>query len=190
MNLYGFVANDGVNSIDLLGMIVHVLYWRCENNKNEGRLTLLDVGDGEKNQDGDYVVNKIVGDTSFFSGLHPWQHKAIPDGNYAILEHPKDGFFRLEPIDDVWGDDKHEPTGRTEFRLHYHGGSSGCITAKNPDNKEWDQIKAALDSTQTKTAWVKSKSELDIDGVEELKLYGYLLVSTDKCQKSCICEEE
>jgi hypothetical protein len=52
---------------------------------------------------------------------------ALPAGEYRIGYDSKDGYFTLDPIDDIPNNDKHDATGRGRFRLHIPGGSTGCI---------------------------------------------------------------
>lgn len=80
----------------------------------------------------------------------------IPIGDYDILSGPlPNGFYRLEPRDSAYGNDKHEPTGRTQFRLHHFGGSEGCITAK-ADPINWLTTDAFLKGTSTDSVAVRS----------------------------------
>jgi hypothetical protein len=96
------------------------------------------------------------------SGGKPWGD-AIPLGPYRILEHPSDGFFRLEPEDSDWGNDEYDSStdpdnGRGLFRLHHPGNTTGCIAAA--DIGEWDLLEHLLDETRRGRTPVLSKRKL------------------------------
>lgn len=76
---------------------------------------------------------------------------------YDILARAgRDGFFRLEPVDSNYGNDKDEKTGRTHFRLHHPGRTMGCVAAK--DEKNWNDIENFINSTKTDNVTVPSMS--------------------------------
>ena len=110
----------------------------------------------------------------------------IPSGNYAILEgttvngEPR---FRLEPYDAVWGDDTHNASGRSLFRLHGPGRSTGCITACDASN--WGVVRDLIRDTSTSSVNVQQSKNFAPGGArlfsvpvgtERLKYYGTLRV--------------
>ncbi|GHT96521.1 hypothetical protein AGMMS49545_21720 [Betaproteobacteria bacterium] len=130
LNLYGYVEGNPVNWIDPLGLWVEGTY-----NLTTNILTLRDREKG----------TTISG--TFISGGAPYGDP-IPVGTYDILiRQGRSGFFRLESLDENYGDDMHEKTGRTLLRLHHPGNSIGCITATDWDN--WNEIEALINATQT-----------------------------------------
>ena len=95
-----------------------------------------------------YVRDADTGDEArgqFFSGSGP--SNQIPAGDYAILQRGNSDGFRLEPYDSVFGNDKHDASGRTLFRLHGPGSSNGCITACDASN--WKAVKNLITNTST-----------------------------------------
>ena len=104
------------------------------------------------------ITDEDTGETQVInaqSGGKPWGDP-IPTGEYDILDHPKSDFFRLEPRDDKYGDDKDEATGRDKFRLHKPGRTIGCIAAKSKG--PWDKLRDMIRQTKTTTTQVDSKS--------------------------------
>ena len=89
------------------------------------------------------------------SGGNPWG-EPIPNGDYDILGHPDPDFYRLEPVDNVYGDDTHAKTGRDKFRLHKPGRTIGCIAAD--EKTSWIRARDMIRATTTDTAQVRSKS--------------------------------
>ena len=163
INLYAYVGGNPVSFIDLLGLLVTGTF-----DVATGIVTLTDMSthqtvygeffSGQKDSDGNYIS------------------LPIPNGVYDILEHPTNGFFRLEPLDSVYGDDKHEGTGRTLFRLHKPGASIGCITSDDASN--WAMIESFILGTETSTATVQRKGFLGVTlGLtEQLIRYGTITV--------------
>jgi RHS repeat-associated protein len=135
INLYAYVGGNPVSFVDPLGLLVFGVY-----DAEAGTLRLMDVDSGLIIS-GDF----ISGGTN---GALP-----IPNGNYKILSREgKPGFFRLEAMDDSFGDDRHDATGRKNFRLHGPGNSTGCITAA--DSTTWKLIEEFILLTETTTATV------------------------------------
>jgi RHS repeat-associated protein len=129
-NLYAYVGGDPLNYIDPLGLWVDGTY-----NRTTGVLTLHDRERG----------TTISG--PFESGGKPYGDP-IPVGSYDILiREGREGFFRLEPLDNYYGNDKHDETGRTHFRLHHPGRTVGCIAAT--DAKNWSDIEQLINTTKT-----------------------------------------
>ena len=73
-----------------------------------------------------------------------------------FLYTPRDGFYRLEPLDATYGDDTHGATGRDLFRLHKPGLTIGCIAAENEEG--WSSVEGMLEQTKTSEVTVDSKS--------------------------------
>jgi len=89
------------------------------------------------------------------SGGKPWGDPA-PAGSYAILERGgRDGFYRLERLDNRFGDDE-TPEGRSLLRLHGPGRTIGCIEVCKAD--EFRKVRGILDTTAATTSAVDSKT--------------------------------
>jgi RHS repeat-associated protein len=139
INLYQFVGNSPIDRIDPLGLLVTGTY-----NEVTGVLTVMDLDTHETMSINAESGGKPFGDP-------------IPVGNYDILEQGRrPDFFRLEPLDEHYGNDKDDATGRGLFRLHRPGRTWGCIAAK--DKAEWDKLRDMIRRTSTTTATVDSKS--------------------------------
>lgn len=69
---------------------------------------------------------------------------------------PRDGFYRLEALDGVYGDDSHNAGGRDLFRLHKPGRTIGRIAAENDEG--WSKIEGMLEKISTSEVAVESKS--------------------------------
>jgi hypothetical protein len=103
----------------------------------------------------DDTKEEVVVDVT--SGGKPWGDP-IPKGKWEILaqERARDssrpsvpGENRLDAVDSNPRNDVHEPTGRTNFRLHGPGNTIGCIACS--DLKGWERIKALISRTKTTT---------------------------------------
>ncbi|MCP4353803.1 MAG: DUF2778 domain-containing protein [Desulfobacterales bacterium] len=73
-----------------------------------------------------------------------------------MSDHPNIDYFRLESIDNNYGDDTHDRTGRDKFRIHKFGSSEECITAL--DDEQWKKLRDMIRNTKTSRTQVKSKS--------------------------------
>lgn len=138
INVYGYVKSNPLVGLDPLGLYVYGIY-----NQATGQLTLHDLETGES----------VSG--SFGSGGRPFGDP-IPNGSYDLLQHPDPDYFRLEPADDSYGDDKQSRTGRKELRLHRPGRTTGCIAADDDDS--WRKVQKLIQKTKTDNVTVKSKS--------------------------------
>jgi RHS repeat-associated protein len=138
VNLYAFVSNDPIRFVDPFGLLVFGTY-----DIGTGTLAVTDEDTGQT-----IVINAESGGKPFGD--------PIPDGNFDILDHPKPDFFRLEPLDDHYGDDKDDKTGRNKFRLHRPGRTIGCIAAK--EKAPWEKLRDMIRSTKTTQVSVDSKS--------------------------------
>jgi RHS repeat-associated protein len=158
LNGYGYAGQDPMGAVDPWGLWVVGVY-----NKTTGILTMTDTEKG----------TTITG--TFESGGKPFGDP-IPNRKYDLLEQARrDDFFRLEPLDSHYGDDKDEATGRTSFRLHKPGRTIGCIASK--DQNEWAKFKDFINSTLTTTAVVDSKSKNPFaPKTERITAYGTLEV--------------
>lgn len=73
----------------------------------------------------------------FFSGS---EDAPSIDSGICYIAEGRPGFYRLEPIDSVIGDDRNE-AGRGMFRLHVPGQSWGCLTAcSSSDFESFDDM--------------------------------------------------
>lgn len=138
LNLYGYVSNNPTNLIDFLGLEVDATF-----NVDTRIFTVKDRDTGES------------ASMRAYSGGNPFGDP-IPYGSYDILDYPDNDKFRLESNDENYGDDKHDVTGRTVFRLHKPGRSIGCITAEGAD--QWSTVRDLIRKTKTSEVTVKSKS--------------------------------
>ncbi len=144
MNLYQYCLNNPINYTDPLGLLVHAIYIKNPANNKIGKLYMLDIDSNEF----------IIADA--FSGVTEG-YEPIPNGVWEILERAgKDNFYRLDAKDCGQRDDKHDPTGRRNFRLHNRGDrvSFGCIGLEN--DADWIKIKNMLDNTSKQKAVDKS----------------------------------
>jgi len=158
INLYGFVGNNPVDYVDLRGLDVTGVF-----DTGTGLLTLTD------NQTHEAV--SVYAE----SGGNPFG-QPVPSGPYDILEQGgRPDFYRLEPLDNPYGDDKHNATGRNKFRLHKPGRTIGCIAVKS--REDWKQVKDLLEKTERERRIVESKSRNPFaPSYEELLWYGTINV--------------
>lgn len=166
INLYGFVGNDPANYIDPFGLEVGGVF-----DLGTGLLTLTDVDTHESIS----VLAESGG--SYYGGLY--SGNPIPNGSYDILERGgRANFYRLEPLDKPYGDDKHNASDRKEFRLHDTGRRNmtiGCIKIKNQN--DWPELKDLLEKTKKGSTTVKSQSRNPFASrFETLDYYGRINV--------------
>jgi hypothetical protein len=136
-------------------------------NKNTGTLRLQDLETGEE-----MSIAAFSGDRT---------HRPIPNGWYLIVQHRNENWFRLEPIDEVLGNDMVEggtASGRREFRLHEGTVSHGCITCIE-DSRELMAFIRGTQVTGTLQAmrpdnWMNRNFR---SPTEALKVYGVIQVS-------------
>lgn len=105
----------------------------------------------------------------------------IPDGRFDILQDHRGRaeFYRLEAYDRPYGDDRHNATGRGQFRLHHlgSGGNEGCIGAVT--NEAWPPVANLLSRTSTEEVTIRRHNwnpfERPCDG-QRVKRYGSIEV--------------
>jgi hypothetical protein len=73
-------------------------------------------------------------------------HRPIAKGDYAVVEMSKQGYFRLESLDEKFGDDKVEKTGQDLIRQHGPGRSKGCLTSV--DQESWNRTEPVIRSSR------------------------------------------
>ncbi len=150
-NLYGFVGNDGVNWVDLLGLEVHGYY-----DIGTKQLVLIDNDSGKKCECEGTSGTGIVKDADE-SDRGP-----VPPGKYFIYVRPggypkKSGLpaYILDPADSKRGNDTADTpgkpgNGRYAFRIHIEvpgavrKGSDGCIVLTAED---LEKLRKFLDKT-------------------------------------------
>jgi hypothetical protein len=163
-NLYAFVRNNPIDSIDLLGLLVTGAY-----DLNTGNLVITDVDTGET------II--LCGE----SGGKPFGDP-IPTGEWEILDHPTADFFRLDAVDSTPRNDIHEPTGRDHFRLHKPGRTIGCIAAKPECGDCWNKVRDLIRKTKTVSVTVTTQRKWPLSPIQEtLKKFGdFRVVDTSK----------
>jgi len=155
-NLYGFVGNDGVNWVDLLGLEVSGYY-----DISSKQLVLTDNDSGKK------CICKGTSGTGVVKDAGESDSGPVPPGTYNIYVRPdikkENGYpkgsgkpaYILDPADDKKGNDKADTPGkagneRFGFRIHIEvpseprKGSDGCIVLSAED---LDKVKQFLEKT-------------------------------------------
>ncbi|MBT8067906.1 MAG: hypothetical protein KJO09_11745, partial [Gammaproteobacteria bacterium] len=132
LNTYSYVGNMPTMYFDPFGLEVTGTY-----DLNTGVLTITDNDTGRSLSIPAESGGKPYGDP-------------LPKGQYEILDQARNPeSFRLDPLDRIPRNDRHEPSGRDLFRLHEPGLTVGCIAAENRD--EWDPLRDLINSTKTTT---------------------------------------
>ena len=152
VNLYRYVGNSPVDNVDPFGLVVKGVF-----DRRSGVLTLTDLDTGvtvtvQAYSGAGRAINQPSRENDKNEG-------PIPAGRYQIFAGPDKEFYRLDAIDSIRRNDRHEPTGRDEFRLHIPGASVGCIAVGSPDNRllpreqrnfeEWKKVANLLEKTRT-----------------------------------------
>jgi|GEM_PF-3655276 len=109
------------------------------------------------------------------SSLDPDNVGPIPDGVYDILYRTTGDGFRLEPVDNSYGDDAVDGTGRGTLRLHGPGGSIGCITSDDTV-EEWEAIRSFIEDAETDKVKVDYNGRNPLKNDESLTRYGRIEV--------------
>jgi RHS repeat-associated protein len=146
-NLYRYVGNNSINSVDPSGFLVWGVY-----NRGNKQLILADAS----RKSAPIIVNVFSGteEAKDQPQLESVPDKGpIPKGRYEILEHTVQNWYRLDRLDSKPRNDKDDDLyGRGAFRLHPGTLSLGCITIPNNTEKgrdDWSKIKNMLDRTET-----------------------------------------
>jgi hypothetical protein len=116
------------------------------------------------------------------------------------LEHFRENYYRLDPIDKKPRNDWNERLDRGNFRLHPGRISEGCITLdddyENP-NEIWKKLKKIIDGTSTievddnykgKTALITDAWTAAHGAIipRKLKKYGELIVTDNSPQQKFV----
>jgi hypothetical protein len=129
--VYGYALDNPIGFADPDGRLVNGIF-DCKS----GKLMLWDLNTGQM-----VTINASSGGNPFGA--------PIPDGVWNILQARQNGFYRLDAEDSKPNNDIYEPTGRSRFRLHRPGRTTGCIAAD--DWNGWNQANELLQSTETDT---------------------------------------
>jgi RHS repeat-associated protein len=146
-NLYRYVGNNSINSVDPSGFLVVGVYDR-------GNKELLLVDGSRRSTTVTVNVFSGTGEAKDQPQLESVADKGpIPKGRYEILEHTVQDWYRLDRLDSKPRNDKDDDLyGRGAFRLHPGTRSLGCITIPSDTKKgeeDWSKIKNMLDRTET-----------------------------------------
>ena len=138
LNTYSYVGSMPTTYVDPFGLEVTGTY-----DLNTGVLTITDSDMGRSMSIPAESGGKPFGDP-------------LPKGQYEILDQARNPeSFRLDPLDRMPRNDRHEPSGRDLFRLHEPGLTVGCIAAENRD--EWGPLRDLINSTNTTTVQDKAR---------------------------------
>ena len=130
VDFYPYVGDSPLNAIDSSGMLVQAVY-----NKSSGTLTVTDLDTRQS-----CTIKAESGGKPF--------GEPIPNGTYDILEQQRNpAEFRLDKEDGTPYDDFDDATGRSHFRLHHPGRTTGCIAAK--DWNGWNCVSNIISKTKT-----------------------------------------
>jgi RHS repeat-associated protein len=127
MSTYSYAGGNPLVSSDPFGLIVRAKYFRSEG--------LLQIFDQDRPESIYEVDARSGGSFQNGGGFLSRPGQTIPLGNYMILSHKKEDWFRLDPIDNYPLNDQHDVTGRDAFRLHPGTNSVGCITIDGASNQ-------------------------------------------------------
>lgn len=120
---YSYAYGSPLAGSDPHGLLVKATYSISDNE-----LTVEDLDHPGRM----YSVDASSGGTFVRSGWFDGRpEQQIPVGQYQILSHRRDDWFRLDPVDEFLMDDVHQPSGRQAFRLHPGTNSVGCITVNS-----------------------------------------------------------
>jgi hypothetical protein len=143
------VGNDGVNQWDLMGLTVTSKY--CVKQRT---FTLKDDQTGETVTLKMYSGHKPAKECNEPDKEGVGNKGPIPRGKWVILTRPgkykntgKPGYI-LDPIDKNPGDDKHNKTGRTAFRIHFETPALGAGCIIGDEAKKYDALVLLLSKTK------------------------------------------
>jgi uncharacterized protein RhaS with RHS repeats len=178
VNLYGFVANNPVNNVDPLGLLVTVVF-----DTTTGKLIVTD-NDTKKSITVDAFTGGHVNKDCSVVSPGPGPEIPAPAGPYFIVDNPNPtpghedwyGLFRQDKrMDDYFKDQGKDRSG---VRLHLGGRSYGCVTVKNcqPDaEKKWKELRNLINSTKTeKLKFIKGPHWYNKEG--ETTKYGTITI--------------
>ena len=148
LNVYGYVGNDPLGSVDPLGLLVNVTL-----DKSSGVITVQD--NNTRQSVSAYGFTGSHNPSAF--DPEPWKEIPLPNGTYWLTQNigpakdtHADWYSVLEQKSNV--DDSFYDNGKLRHGARFHNGGFiwGCLTVdkyRDEDNKNWNLIKQLISNT-------------------------------------------